>query len=131
MLQAFKVLRENYEKAKITYLTKSTDRIISSESLRPPRQDCPVCGVTYANVLVDMSRAIVDDFVNFLRIDLQYSEFSVSADTDLIYDPDFEDNLTMKLSQLGVTNKSFLTVKDEGDGDPRSDVVFTIIEKSV
>ena len=131
VLQAFKVMRENYEKAKIVYLTKSTDRIISSESLRPPRKGCPVCEVTYSSLLVDMSRATVDDIVNILRLDLHYSEFSVTADADLLYDPDFEDNLKTKFSQLGVTNKSFLTIKDEGDDNPRADVVFAIFEKSV
>ena len=131
VLQAFKVMRENYDKAKTIYLTKSTDRIISSEPLRLPRKDCPVCRATYASLMVDMSRATIDDFVNILRLDLQYSEFSVSADAELLYDLDFEDNLKMKLSQLGVTNKTFLTVKDESDGEIHSDIIFAVIEKSV
>ena len=132
VLQAFKVLRDDYAKAKMIFLTKSTDRAISSEILRSPRQDCPVCGVVYANLVLDMSRATLEDFVqSILRLGLGYHEFSVASDAGLLYDLDFDDNLKKKFSDLGITNKSFLTVVDEDDGDPRMNVLFTVVDKSV
>ena len=55
-----------------------------------------------------------------LRLELGYGEeFSVSNQIGTIYDPDLEDNLPKKLSELGVEKDSFITVVDEEDDNPR------------
>ena len=132
VLQAFKVLREEYAKAKMIYLTKSIDRAITSETLRAPRHDCPICGVIYANLVLDLSRAKLEDFVHdILKVNFGYNEFSVTSDAGLLYDPDFNDNLKKKFSDLEITTTTFLTVIDEEDDDPHVNVLFSITNKFV
>lgn len=62
-----------------------------------------MCSVAQTRVLVDMSRATLNDLVeDFLRLELGYGEeFVVSNDIGPIYDVDETENLTKKLSDLG------------------------------
>jgi ubiquitin-like 1-activating enzyme E1 B len=80
---------------------------------------------------VDISKATLQDVVDFLKSNLEYDgDFSIVT-TELIYDPDFDDNLETQLSALNLKNGSFITVHDEGDeedGPLKVDVVIQIIE---
>lgn len=62
-----------------------------------------MCSVAQTRILVDMSRATLNDLVeDFLRLELGYGEeFVVSNDIGPIYDVDETENLTKKLSDLG------------------------------
>ena len=145
VLQAFKVLRRaknenngpsaepgDYGKARMQFLSRSTERLISSEPLRPPRSDCAVCGVCQAVINLDIERATLKDFTDgILKDQLGYSdEFSVTTKQGLIFDPDLEDNLEKKLSTLNVRQDTFLTVVDEDD-DPRVNVHFAVVEDQI
>ena len=67
-----------------------------------------------------------------LRLELGYGEeFSVSNQIGTIYDPDLEDNLPKKLSELGVEKDSFITVVDEEDDNPRVNLEILVSERSV
>ncbi|KAI9828149.1 MAG: E1 ubiquitin-activating protein uba2 [Thelocarpon impressellum] len=131
VLQAFKVMRDNLAKAKMVFLTKSTDRIISSEPLRPPNPDCPVCGVAQSSLEVDTSRATLNDLVEgVLRNKLGYGEeFSVNNEVGTLYDPELDDNLSKSFSDLGIKGDSFLTVIDDDEEEPRVNLVLAITEK--
>lgn len=120
VLQAFKVLRDDYDHAKIVFLERSGVRAINSESLRSPNPFCAVCSVAQGKILVDFEQATLKDLVeDILRNKLGYSEeFSINTDAGMIYDPDLEDNLPKKLSELGVQAETLLTVIDESDEDP-------------
>ncbi|KAI9728125.1 MAG: E1 ubiquitin-activating protein uba2 [Chrysothrix sp. TS-e1954] len=133
VLQAYKVLRDDYHKARNVFLAKSNDRIISSEPLRPPRSECAVCGVTQARVDVDLSRASLNDLVeDLLRLELGYGqELSVSSDQGVLFDPELDDNLPKKLSELSVKHDSFITVVDEASEDPRVNLVLAVFEKNL
>lgn len=128
VLQAFKVLRNEYDKARTVFLTNAIDAALAAEPLQPPRPDCPVCGVSQARISVDMSRATLDDLVHgLLQGQLGYTaELSVSSDAGILYDPELEDNLPRKLSDLGVAHDSFLTVVDEEDEDARVNVLLAV-----
>ncbi|KAI9843529.1 MAG: E1 ubiquitin-activating protein uba2 [Sclerophora amabilis] len=133
VLQAYKVLRERLDTARMVFLTKSTDRVLSAEPLRPPNPDCPSCGVAQIRLEVDTSRATLDDLVGgFLRPKLGYGEeFSVNNDIGTLYDPELDDNLNKRFSDLGIKSDSFLTVIDEDDESPRVNLVLAISEKSI
>lgn len=80
------------------------ERLLASDRLRQPNPDCKVCGVARTRVLVDMSKATLEDLVeNFLRIQLGYKEeFSINNEAGgLLYDIDETENLSKKLSELG------------------------------
>ena len=126
VLQAFKVLRNDYKHARMIFLTNSADRVISSEPLSKPKPGCPVCDVCQSRLAIDLTRATLEDLVeSFLKEQLGYEELSLSSDAGLLYDPDFDDNLPKKLTELGLTSHSFLTVNDEQDA-PRVNLVLSI-----
>lgn len=113
------------------FLVKSADRVISAERLAPPKPDCPACSVAQSRLEVDTSRATLKDLVeDFLRLELGYGdEFSVNNEVGILYDPDLDDNLEKRLTDLGITDESFLTVIDEADDDPRVNLVLSIADR--
>jgi ubiquitin-like 1-activating enzyme E1 B len=72
--------------------------------MRGPNPDCPVCSVAQTRLLVDLSRATLNDLVeDFLRLELGYGEeFVVNNEQGLLYDVEETDNLEKKLSELGM-----------------------------
>ncbi|KAF2202146.1 hypothetical protein GQ43DRAFT_439944, partial [Delitschia confertaspora ATCC 74209] len=134
VLQAFKVMRGELEKAKMVFLVRSTERVLTSESLRPPNPECPACSVVQSTLVADTAKATLKNLVDFLTSELGYGEeFSVNSEAGVIYDPDpdFEDNLPKTLSELGVKGDSFLTVIDDDEENPRVNVVFSISDEKV
>lgn len=56
---------------------------------------------------------------------------SVNNEVGILYDPDLDDNLSKKFSDLGIKADSFLTVVDEDDENPRVNLSLSISEKYV
>ncbi|GAB1208383.1 hypothetical protein APSETT445_007131 [Aspergillus pseudonomiae] len=129
VLQAFKVLKDDYAHAKMIFLERSGARAINSDSLKPPNPNCPVCSVAQARVKINPEQATINDLVqDILRSQLGYGEeLSVSNELGTIYDPDLEDNLTKKLSELGVSNESLITIIDEEDEQPRVNLELVVM----
>ncbi|OJJ64626.1 hypothetical protein ASPSYDRAFT_39352 [Aspergillus sydowii CBS 593.65] len=129
VLMSLKVLKDDYENAKMVFLERSGARAINSEKPNPPNPNCPVCSVTNAKVKIDLKRATLNELVeNVLRQQLGYrEEFSVSTDQGTIYDPDLDDNLPKKLSELGISESSFITVVDEEDEQPRVNLQLVVV----
>ncbi|KAK5651209.1 hypothetical protein OQA88_12716 [Cercophora sp. LCS_1] len=132
VLESFKVLAGEYDKAKEVFLTPfAPARLLASDNPRKPRPDCPVCGVFQTRVYVDLSRATLNDLVaDFLRLELGYGdkEISVANEIGILYDPDETDNLDKKLIELGIKPDSFLTITDEDDDEPLVNVLVAIQE---
>ncbi|KAJ4306794.1 E1 ubiquitin-activating protein uba2 [Collariella sp. IMI 366227] len=132
VLEAFKVLKGEYDKAKEVFLTPfAPARLLASDKSREPNPDCPVCGAFQTRVYVDLSRATLNDLVeDFLKMQLGYGEkeISVSNEVGILYDPDETDNLDKKLSELGIKPDSFLTITDEDDENTYVNVVVAIQE---
>ena len=133
VLQAIKVMRQDLKKARNVFLGRSTARVINSEILRPPNPNCTVCGVASSKLIVDPARATLNDLVHgVLKTDLGYGdEFSVNNDVGTLYDPDLDDNLDKKMSELGVRGDSFLTVIDEDEDETRVNVSLSISEQTL
>ncbi|OQE00739.1 hypothetical protein PENVUL_c047G07261 [Penicillium vulpinum] len=117
VLQSLKVFQNKLMHAKMVFLERSGARVINSDSLNPPNPDCKVCSPVVARVEIDPELATLEHLIqDVLRVELGYGEYlSVGLGTQLIYEPDFTDNLTKKLSDLGITNESFITVYDENE----------------
>ena len=65
-----------------------------------------------------------------LRLKLGYGEeISVSNQIGTIYDPDLDDNLPKKLSDLGVEKDGFITVVDEDDETRRVNLELLVAER--
>lgn len=107
--------------------------MINSDTLKPPNPNCGVCGVMQSRLVIDPARATLRDLVeDVLRDQLEYGdELSVNNEVGILYDPDLDDNLSKKFSDLGIKADSFLTVIDEDDDNPRVNLSFSISEKYV
>lgn len=131
VLQAFKVLRQDWRKAKMVFLERSGARVINSEPLRPPNPNCSVCGAMQTRLIVDPARATLNHLVeDVLRLQLGYGEeFSVTNDVGILYDPDLDDNLPKTFTDLGVKTDSFLTIVDDDDENPRVNLSLSVSEQ--
>lgn len=132
VFQALKVMKEDYARAKMLYLSQSDARAINSENLSPPNPDCGICSVASSRLLIDISRATLKDLVDgVLRMELNYGdELSVSNEVGVLYDPELEDNLDKKFADLGVQNDAFLIVVDDTDDNPRVNLQLSVSSKS-
>jgi ubiquitin-like 1-activating enzyme E1 B len=122
---------------KVYLESKSTERLINSESLAPPRPDCPVCSPVYAKLVIsDKAKPLrLQSLVDLLQSRFSYDEFSLTLGSRIIYDPDLEDNLDKLLANLDITSSTpnpagpqFLTVTDGAD-EPRVDLVLSVVQK--
>lgn len=57
-------------------------------------------------------------------------EFSILTAAGVVYDPDLDENLSMKLVDLGITGDTFLSIRDEEDENPRVQLDLYVSEKS-
>lgn len=82
-------------------------------------------------LVFDREKATLNELVdNVLRQQLGYgAEFSVASQLGTIYDPDLEDNLAKKLSDLGVKDDTFVTIVDEDDENPRVNLEMVAAER--
>lgn len=133
VMQAFKVMRGDLDKAKMVFLERSAARVINSDTLKAPNPNCNVCGVTSSTLIVDPGRATLNDLVeDILKTQLGYGdEFSINNEVGTLYDPDLDDNLSKKFSDLGVKSDSFITVIDDEDENPRVNLSLAILEKTL
>ncbi|PGH03473.1 ubiquitin-like 1-activating enzyme E1 B [Blastomyces parvus] len=131
VLQAFKVLKDEYSHAKMVFLERSGARAINTANLSPPNPQCPVCSVAQGRISIDLEKATLKDLVDdVLRGQLGYGEeLSINNQMGTIYDPDLDDNLPKKLKDLGVSNDSFLTVVDEEDENTRVNLDLLVSER--
>ncbi|KAJ5356930.1 Molybdenum cofactor biosynthesis MoeB [Penicillium concentricum] len=132
VLQSLKVFQNNLMHAKMVFLERSGARVINSDSLNPPNPDCAVCSPVVARVEIDSELATLEHLIQgVLRMELGYEEeISVAFGNELIYDPEFPDNLTMKLSDLGIKNESFITIQDQNEPDTRVNLELVIVARN-
>lgn len=92
-----------------------------------------MCGIIQSRLVIDPTRATLRNLVDdVLKDQLQYGdELSVNNDVGILYDPDLDDNLSKKFTDLGIKADSFLTVVDEDEDNPRVNLSFSIAEKYV
>lgn len=127
VLQAFKVLREDYKTARMVFLSRSADRAFSSEKLSPPNPNCEVCSVARITIEADVSRATIGDLVNkVLREQLGYGEELSVLTKELLYDADYDDNKDTPLSEIGFGEETFVTIVDDDEEEPRINLVLVV-----
>ncbi|KAJ2892271.1 hypothetical protein MKZ38_010062 [Zalerion maritima] len=133
VLQAYKTLKGEWDQVKETYLAPfGTVRRMNSSRPREPEPTCPVCGVFHVTATADFSTATLNDVVESLiktQLGFDEREFSLYKETNLLYDPEETGLLDKKLSDLGITGNTFLTVNDDDDR-PFVPVVISMIESS-
>lgn len=85
-----------------------------------------------SGLVVDITRATLNDLVkDVLKAELGYSdEFTVNNEIGTLYDPELDENLPKKFSDLGIKQDSFLTIIDDDD-NPRVNLSLSISDKYV
>lgn len=134
VLQAFKVLRDELSKAKMVFLAPNgTERRLTTEVLSPPNPTCPVCSVAQSTLVVDPSRATLNDLVeDVLRLQLGYGEeFSVNKGNAILFDPDEDTHLSKTFQELGLANDSEIIIIDDASEDAKVNLVFNISAKEL
>ncbi|THW35891.1 hypothetical protein D6D22_07911 [Aureobasidium pullulans] len=133
VLQAFKIMRGDWAKAKMVFLTKSTERVINKESLRPPRPDCGVCATAYARLVINTEKTTLESFVKDVlvkKLGYNQDEVEVSNNAGVWYDPDMamddNDNLEKTLSEINIVNDSTVIIRGEGDEGERVNLELSI-----
>ncbi|KAJ4296669.1 E1 ubiquitin-activating protein uba2 [Kalmusia sp. IMI 367209] len=134
VLQAFKVMRDELSKAKMVFLAPNgTERRLTTEGLSAPNPTCPVCSVAQSTIVVDASRATLNDLVEgLLRLQLGYGEeFSINSEAGLLYDPEEDTNLPKTFNELGLKNDTTITIIDDADEDAKVNLVLHISEQEL
>jgi ubiquitin-like 1-activating enzyme E1 B len=110
------------------FLERSGARVINTDTLKPPNPGCAVCSVAQSKIVVDGSRATLNDLVkDVLQSRLGYGEeISVNNEVGILYDPDLDDNLSKKFEELGIRPNSFLTVIDDSEENPRVNLSLAV-----
>lgn len=98
------------------FLSAEPSSVFSLERTTQPSPECVACGVSRSILSVDIKKTSLRDIVETLITEnWKYSEEVSIVTSDLIYDPDFDDNLDRTLDDLGIKTSSFITVIDEAD----------------
>ncbi|KAI5271286.1 hypothetical protein E4T47_05399 [Aureobasidium subglaciale] len=133
VLQAFKIMRGDWAKAKMVFLTKSTERVINKESLRPPRPDCGVCATAYARLVINTDKTTLESFVKEVlvkKLGYREDEVEVSNSAGVWYDPDMamddNDNLEKSLNNINIVNNSTVIIRGEGEEGERVNLELSI-----
>lgn len=80
---------------------------------------------------MDTARATLNDLVeDVLKLQLGYGkEFTVNNEVGTLYDPELDDNLAKKFTDLGIKADSFLTIVDDDEHNPRVNLSLSISDK--
>jgi ubiquitin-like 1-activating enzyme E1 B len=114
VLQSLFVLNDKTDQAGNVFLSRLPERVFNTEKLQPPRPGCVVSGVARAVVKADPHKLTLGTLIDkLLKLDLGYSEDLSVVTDELLYDPDFDDNLERTLADLRITDGSFITIIDE------------------
>lgn len=98
------------------FLSAEPTAVFSLERTTSPEPECIACSVSRAIISIDLNKTVLRDIVEtLLDKNWSYSPEVSMVTSDLIYDPDFDDNLDRTLADLGVKPSGSITVMDEAD----------------
>lgn len=122
-VQSLNVLAGRPQQLRNVFLSRLVDRVLSAEPLQDRTPGCVACGVSRAVIRTDPDKFTLGDLVDkVLKLDLGYDDDISIVTTDLVYDPDFDDNLSKTLSDLSIHDGAFITVVDECDSNARQNL---------
>ncbi|KAJ2130079.1 E1 ubiquitin-activating protein uba2, partial [Coemansia sp. RSA 788] len=125
VMQAILVLAQRIPECHTSYVTYGKRaRCIIKEPLAEPNPRCPVCRRRYLTLRVrDCAQTTLGDVLDFVKgldldRDLQLGDdISVVEGTRMLYDPDFDDNLSKPLYELGIVSGKMIMLTSEDDDD--------------
>ncbi|KAI9471712.1 E1 ubiquitin-activating protein uba2 [Coemansia sp. RSA 990] len=122
--------------AYVSYSSKRS-RCIVREPLAKPNPQCPVCRRRYLTLRINESKQVTlgDVLKHIGKLaesgqDLNLSDLSVVEGNRMLYDPDFEDNLSKTLESLDLVPGKMITLTSEDDDDGTNVPVILSIAKA-
>lgn len=125
VMQALQLLKRNESTVyKRHYLGPISVKPIGNETTAEPNPNCSVCRDIYIPFKVDVTKCTLGDFVSqvvkeWLVPGLSGGEDELEASIleggRILADPDFEDNFSKTLADLGLERSKIITVLDEDD----------------
>lgn len=124
VMQVVLLLSDKLDKLQTTFTRGLPSNPIGSSSIFPPNEDCAVCRDVYVAFKVDVERVqlgqVLEEVVGEWlgkslppRDDGEEYQWEVYEGGRLLYDPDFEDNTSRTLADLGIEHGSMITFRDE------------------
>jgi ubiquitin-like 1-activating enzyme E1 B len=123
--ESLKILRGDWNKARMVWLATSGDRAITASPLVPPSESCAVCQTPYVLAAVDPDQLKLGDFIERAKTAVGYEgDVGLLHDARMLYDPDFDDNVEKTFAELVIKPGDFLTITD--DDERLASVVFVL-----
>ncbi|KAJ3284951.1 E1 ubiquitin-activating protein uba2 [Rhizoclosmatium sp. JEL0117] len=136
VLQAFKILNNQYDDCKNTFLVHGGQRtqLICGEVPPAPAKECGTCQAGYFTLTVDTAQFTLSDLVDsVLTKDLGVDgEITINESGRMIYDPDFDDNGPETFENLKITDgKRILVLVDNDEDESKNHSInFFVIHKA-
>lgn len=124
--QALNILRNTWSRARLVWLTPRSDKFFSVSPLAPPNTQCSMCRVLYLPLSLSANITLGELVEGLVVGQLGWDgQVTVQEGSRILWETeDFEGNKDKKLSELGISEGTFLTVLD--DDDPHVPVSFSI-----
>lgn len=139
VLKMLQVLNENWQLCKPGIYLGSQ---LIAAPFEKPNENCTSCRDSYISVAINEKKCTLQMFIDEIVRNLVSPfegerELSVFEKERMLFDPDFDDNLSKPLADLGCQSNTFITVVDE-DGQydnvaivllPLEYVIYTLLLK--
>jgi len=114
------------------FVAKNDIKALNGTLLEPPNPECQTCGVARLTLEANINRATLGELVErVVRGCFGYRDLSVLT-SEMLYDPDFEDNLEKTLKELSFGDETFVTIIDDDETDdaqPRVNLIIAVTHK--
>lgn len=127
VLQALNVLRSTWSQAKMVWLSRQPNKILSLSQLPQPNSQCSICRAVYLPISYKPGAFTLGQFVDQVVVDKVgfNGHVIVREGSRVLFETeDFEDNKDKTFEDMGLTEGVFLTVLD--DDEPHYPVQFSI-----
>lgn len=124
VMRAISLLRKSWTTCSNVFLRGDPAKPLGSFKAVAPNPSCGICRDVYVPLLCDPTKLTLGTFVGeVIRKWLGWQdtaagdpiEISVYEDNRVLADPDFDDNFSRNLAELGVGRGKMLTVTDEDE----------------
>lgn len=118
VLQSFKILKNELQATKTVFLSRRPERVFSTDSSAKPNEQCSVCSMAQIVLEADVNKMTLKELIDdVLKSTLKYGDEVSILTNNLIYDADFDDNVSKVLKDLSISDGTFLTVIDDDENE--------------
>lgn len=118
-LNYFKSCKPSFDQSSMIFVSIKPNQYIMGASLSKPNEKCASCSLSSRGLLSLDSTSLNNSLlwlVDLIKEKYEFEEISlILGKSRLIYDSDFDDNISKSLTELGFKNGETLLIQDEDD----------------